>query len=74
MQHLKTSILVCLLTILAYATFSQITTIGKVLKVNQQRIEKRIFELAKFGKDSIGRGYRLLIQKETSKEELGLLT
>jgi N-carbamoyl-L-amino-acid hydrolase len=63
MQHLKTSILVCLLTILAYATFSQITTNGKVLKVNQQRIEKRIFELAKFGKDSIGRGYRVAYTK-----------
>jgi amidase, hydantoinase/carbamoylase family len=63
MQHLKTSILVCFLTILAYATFSQITTNGKVLKVNQQRIEKRILELAKFGKDSIGRGYRVAYTK-----------
>ncbi|MBK5269576.1 MAG: Zn-dependent hydrolase [Bacteroidia bacterium] len=63
MQHLKTSILICFLTILAFATFSQITTNGKVLKVNQQRIEKRIFELAKFGKDSIGRGYRVAYTK-----------
>ena len=63
MQLLKTSILVCFLTILAYATFSQITTNGKLLKVNQQRIEKRIFELAKFGKDSIGRGYRVAYTK-----------
>ena len=29
------------------------------LKVNQQRIESRILELAKFGKDSSGRGYRV---------------
>lgn len=28
-------------------------------KVNQQRIESRIFELAKFGKDSLGRSYRV---------------
>ncbi len=29
------------------------------IKVNQQRIESRIFELAKFGKDSLGKGYRV---------------
>jgi beta-ureidopropionase / N-carbamoyl-L-amino-acid hydrolase len=63
MRHLKTSILVCFLTILAYTTFSQITTNGKELKVNQQRIEKRIFELSKFGKDSLDRGYRVAFTK-----------
>jgi beta-ureidopropionase / N-carbamoyl-L-amino-acid hydrolase len=63
MQHLKTSILICFLTILAYTTFSQITTNGKELKVNQQRIEKRIFELSKFGKDSLDRGYRVAFTK-----------
>ena len=58
MQYLKPAILVCLLTILAYTAFSQPT-----LTVNQQRIEQRIFELAKFGKDSIGRGYRVAYTK-----------
>ena len=43
--------------------FSQIATNGKVLKVNQQRIENRLFELARFGKDSIGRGYRVAYTK-----------
>jgi N-carbamoyl-L-amino-acid hydrolase len=33
------------------------------LKVNQQRIESRIFELAKFGRDSLGRGYRVAFTK-----------
>ena len=33
------------------------------IKVNQQRIESRIFELAKFGKDSLGRGYRVAYTK-----------
>jgi N-carbamoyl-L-amino-acid hydrolase len=33
------------------------------IKVNQQRIEHRIFELAKFGKDSLGRGYRVAYTK-----------
>jgi len=40
------------------AAFSQ-----TAIKVNQQRIEERIFELAKFGKDSIGRGYRVAYTK-----------
>jgi N-carbamoyl-L-amino-acid hydrolase len=33
------------------------------LKVNEQRIETRIIELSKFGKDSIGRGYRVAYTK-----------
>jgi len=33
------------------------------VKVNEKRIEERIFELAKFGKDSIGRGYRVAYTK-----------
>jgi len=38
--------------------FSQTT-----IKVNERRIEARIFELAKFGKDSLGRGYRVAYTK-----------
>jgi beta-ureidopropionase / N-carbamoyl-L-amino-acid hydrolase len=33
------------------------------LKVNEQRIEQRIFELAKFGKDSSGKSYRVAYSK-----------
>lgn len=33
------------------------------LKVNEQRIESRIFELATFGKDANGRGYRVAYTK-----------
>ncbi len=33
------------------------------MRVNQQRIERRIFELAKFGKDSTGKGYRVAYTK-----------
>ncbi len=36
---------------------------GTVLRVNEQRIESRIFELAKFGKDANGRGYRVAYTK-----------
>ena len=32
-------------------------------KVNEQRIEQRIMELAKFGKDSLGRSYRVAYSK-----------
>ncbi len=59
MQYLKRLIFLSFLTILTLTTFSQTATKGKEIKVNQQRIESRIFELAKFGKDSLGRGYRV---------------
>ena len=36
---------------------------GANLSVNGQRIESRIFELAKFGKDASGRGYRVAYTK-----------
>ncbi|MEO5783181.1 MAG: Zn-dependent hydrolase, partial [Ginsengibacter sp.] len=35
----------------------------KIIKVDQQRIEKRIMELAQFGKDSNGNGYRVAYSK-----------
>jgi beta-ureidopropionase / N-carbamoyl-L-amino-acid hydrolase len=35
------------------------TSFGQMIKVNQERIERRIFELAKFGKDANGKGYRV---------------
>ena len=36
---------------------------NKILKVNGQRIESRIMELAKFGRDEKGRGYRVAYTK-----------
>ena len=63
MQYLKTLILLCFLTILTSTTFSQTVIKSKEIKVNQQRIESRIFELAKFGKDSRGKGYRVAYTK-----------
>ena len=61
MQNFKTSIITYLLIILAVTAFSQKQL--TVFSVNQPRIENRIFELAKFGKDSLGRGYRVAYTK-----------
>lgn len=47
----------CLLVLICSTAMSQAEYKG--IKVNQQRIESRIFQLAKFGKDSLGRGYRV---------------
>ncbi len=49
----------CGLMLASIVAFSQTSSI----KINQQRIEQRIFDLAKFGKDSIGRGYRVAYTK-----------
>ena len=54
------SFLTVLILFLSAFSFSQST---KTIRVNQQRIESRIFELAKFGKDSLGRGYRVAYTK-----------
>ena len=53
--------LACLLFLTSAVAFGQLSR--KEIKVNQQRIESRIFELAKFGKDSLGRGYRVAFTK-----------
>jgi N-carbamoyl-L-amino-acid hydrolase len=47
----------------AATAFSQPVNKSQKIKVNQQRIENRIFELAKFGKDSAGKGYRVAYTK-----------
>ncbi len=46
------------LTLVSFIAFSQPT-----IKVNERRIEQRIFELAKFGKDSSGKNYRVAFTK-----------
>tara|TARA_R110000868_G_scaffold34248_4_gene123695 strand:- start:5801 stop:7114 length:1314 start_codon:yes stop_codon:yes gene_type:complete len=63
MQYLKTLVPVCFLAILSFSVFSQTSTNAKELKVNQERIENRIFELAKFGKVANGKGYRVAFTK-----------
>ena len=51
-------IFISLLTLVSFTAFSQST-----IKVNERRIEERILELAKFGKDSMGRNYRVAFTK-----------
>ena len=50
------------LTFASISAFSQTAT-TKSINVNQQRLEQRIFELAKFGKDSSSKGYRVAYTK-----------
>ncbi len=57
------NIIAPLLLLVSFATFSQTTNTTKEIKVNRQRIETRIFELAKFGKDAYGKGYRVAYTK-----------
>jgi N-carbamoyl-L-amino-acid hydrolase len=52
-------LLIFLLLITSWSAFSQTQLTAKEIKVNEQRIEERIFELAKFGKDSSGKSYRV---------------
>ena len=63
MQNIKPLLFTYLLTILAVTAFSQSLNKNKEIRVNQQRIESRILELAKFGKDSSGRGHRVAYTK-----------
>jgi len=56
-------LLIFLLLITPWSAFSQTQLTAKEIKVNEQRIEERIFELAKFGKDSMGRNYRIAFTK-----------
>ena len=65
-NHFKIKMKYSLLFLLVLSSFiasSQTGTNGAAIKVNQQRIESRIFALAKFGKDSLGRGYRVAYTK-----------
>jgi beta-ureidopropionase / N-carbamoyl-L-amino-acid hydrolase len=56
-------IIFALLVLFSIRAFSQTSSPIKEIKVNEQRIESRIFELAKFGKDNIGKGYRVAFTK-----------
>ena len=54
---------VCLLTLTMFTTFAQTKLTATEINVNEQRIESRIMELSKFGKDANGRGYRVAFTK-----------
>ena len=56
-------IFVCLLTLTLFTTFAQSKLTATGINVNEQRIESRIMELSKFGKDANGRGYRVAYTK-----------
>lgn len=55
--------IICLTLIGLFFSGIAISQKTKIISVNEQRIEGRIFELAKFGKDSLGRGYRVAYTK-----------
>lgn len=63
MKNLKILTLVCFTTVFSFTVHGQISNFGNDIKVNQERIEKRIFELATFGKDADGKGYRVAFTK-----------
>ncbi len=56
-------IFLCVLVFASFNVFSQKATIAKTVNVNQQRLQQRISELEKFGKDSTGKGYRIAYTK-----------
>ncbi|MGI8582820.1 MAG: Zn-dependent hydrolase [Chitinophagaceae bacterium] len=56
-------IIFALLVLFSLSVFSQTASTIKEIKVNEQRIESRIVELAKFGKDNLGKGYRIAFTK-----------
>ena len=62
-MHRRTFIKKSSLTAIGMGVFGTLLSNNKkaeaVLSVSSQRIESRIFELAKFGKDANGRGYRV---------------
>jgi len=63
MHSAKTTAIVFVFTISLFNVFGQATPVAKEIKVSQQRMEGRILELAKFGRDSMGRGYRVAYTK-----------
>jgi N-carbamoyl-L-amino-acid hydrolase len=56
-------LIVALVLLFSKTVFSQTSSPVKEIKVNEQRIENRILELSKFGKDSSGKGYRVAFTK-----------
>lgn len=56
-------ILVSIFSLTMFTTYAQTQVAITQIKVNQQRIESRIMELSRFGKDANGRGYRVAFTK-----------
>jgi N-carbamoyl-L-amino-acid hydrolase len=56
-----------LFVLFSTSAFSQTAVTTKGLEVNEQRIENRIFELAKFGKESNGKSYRVAFSEADIK-------
>ena len=56
-------IFVCLFSLTLFTTSAQTKFAAMQMSVNEQRIESRILELSKFGKDANGRGYRIAFTK-----------
>ena len=69
MQIIKTLSLIFFLTVLRYTSFSQNNHDGNKLNVNQERIEQRIFQLAK-----LERATGLHLPGDMLKGDPGLLT
>lgn len=61
--HKMKKIIFALLVLFSLSVFSQTASTTKEIKVNEQRIESRIVELAKFGKDNLSKGYRIAFTK-----------
>ena len=56
-------IFVCLFSLTLFTTSAQTKFAAMQMSVNEQRIESRILQLSKFGKDANGRGYRIAFTK-----------
>jgi len=63
MHSAKTTAIIFVFSISLVNVFGQASPVAKEIKVSQQRMEGRILELAKFGRDSMGRGYRVAYTK-----------
>lgn len=60
---MKSQLFMYALILMSVTVFSQELNKNLKIKADQQRIENRIFELAKFGKDTTGKGYRVAYSK-----------
>ncbi len=63
MHVIKTAVLACMLLACTGNAFGQAKPTAATLRVHQQRLKERIATLATFGKDSLGRGYRVAYSK-----------
>jgi N-carbamoyl-L-amino-acid hydrolase len=69
----KTSLSLLGLSLLGSWPLRKAQAANKLLKVNEKRIEARISELAKFGQDAAGHGYRMAFTKGNAEAQAWLL-